>query len=787
VNEPARVDPITLATVWHGFQTVCREMRHMMERTAQSFLMSQLRDLSVGLWKADGSTVAMPEGLLDQFLGTRFAIEHIREKFGDELRPGDVILTNDPYHGGHAPHLPDWGFIRPIFDEDRLLFFTLVRGHVMDTGGSFPGGYFPDGYDIHAEGLCIPPTKVIEAGVERTDVLELIFNNVRFREEMEVDCQAMIATTAFAERRVGEIVGRYGAATVLASVDEMIERTERAVRAEIRAMPDGTYHGESATDDDGTVLDEPVWVRVAATIDGDELTLDFSDSDSQRPGFVNRVWAATYGTAVGSAILLMDPALADFHNEGSLRPITVVAPRGSVLNCEYPATVGGSPVSVGEQITEAVTEAISKARPERALAAWGKHRGDYTSGADPRSGRPYVRTSFDYDGSAGAVAGYDGATGPTSFGTLGSVQRGNVEEAEVRFPWKVLRLEVVPDFMGAGRWRGGGGVDWRALNEGGRGRMATGSSDGDEMVPKGVLGGRSSPVSRTFVQRDGELIRVKPHRMQDLRAGDVVVKLSSGGAGVGDPYERDPESVRRDVVDEMVTLEAARRIYGVALDPETLELDREATEALRASGAPREEVEIVIDERRLDVGLSGVGAGAVETGSGETRLATGSPDHRRCVDFLLDEAAALDENRLEDWLDLLHPEIDYRVPIRITRERAMGPGFSSESYHLFENHDSLTTRVERLATDYAWAEDPPSRTRRFLSNFRVYALDGSGDLRVRSNLLLYRERLVDAEPQLLSGAREDDLRELDGELRLVRRLVLLDHGLLATPNLGIFL
>lgn len=608
----AEVDPITLATVWHGFQTTCREMRHMMARTAQSFLMSQLRDLSVGVWKADGATVAMPEGLLDQFLGTRFAIEHIRSDFGDGLGPGDVILTNDPYHGGHAPHLPDWGFIRPIFHEGELVFFTLVRGHVMDTGGSFPGGYFPNAHDIHAEGMCIPPTKVVERGEPRLDVLELIFNNVRFREEMEVDCQAMIATTAFAERRTHEAIDRYGAETVIGCVDEMIDRTERAVREEIRSMPEGTYHGSSATDDDGTVLDEPVWVRVAVTIRGEEMVLDFSESDDQRPGFVNRVFAATYGTAVGSAILQMDPALADYHNEGSLRPMTVIAPVGSVLNCEYPATVGGSPVAVGEQITEAVTEALSQARPERALAPWGKHRGDYTSGTDTRTGRPYVRTSFDYDGSAGAVAGYDGATGPASFGCLGSVMRGNVEEAEVRFPWKVLNLEVVPDFMGAGRWRGGGGVDWRAVNLGGPARMATGSSDGDEMVPKGVLGGHDSPPSRTFVQRDGGLTRVKPHRMQALEHGDVVVKLSSGGAGIGSPRERGPEAVRADVVDDVVSLEAAERIYGVALDPETLELDRERTEALRAGSA--EEVEIVIDEHELTVGLSPAGTGGDEAG-----------------------------------------------------------------------------------------------------------------------------------------------------------------------------
>jgi N-methylhydantoinase B len=601
MSETTTLDPITISTVWHGFQTTCREMRHMMSRTAQSFLLAQLKDMSVGVWRADGATIAMPEGLLDQFLGTRFAIEHIRERFGDDLHEGDVILTNDPYHGGHAPHLPDWGFIRPIFVDGELEYFTLVRGHVMDTGGSFPGGYFPNAYDIHAEGLCIPPTKIIDRGVERTDVLELIFNNTRFREEMQVDTQAMIATTAYAERRTHELVAQYGADTVRRCVSEMIDRTERAVRAEIAAMPDGTYHGASATDDDGTILDEPVWVRVAVTIKGDEMVLDFSESDAQRPGFVNRIFAATYGTAVGSAILFMDPALADYHNEGSLRPISVIAPKGSVLNCEYPATVGGSPVAMGEQITEAVTEAISQANPDRSIAPWGKHRGDYTSATDPRNGRPYVRTTFDYDGSAGALSGFDGATGPASFGCLGSVMRGNVEDAEVRFPWKILNLEVVPDFMGAGRWRGGGGVDWRALNLGSAGRMATGSSDGDEMVPRGVNGGHDCPKSRTFVQRGDERIRVKPHRMQLLEPGDIVIKLSSGGAGVGDPRERDAEVVREDVRNEFITAEAAERIYGVVVDPETFAIDRDATARLRSAPAP--DIEVTIDEADLTIKL----------------------------------------------------------------------------------------------------------------------------------------------------------------------------------------
>lgn len=170
-----------------------------------------------------------------------------------------------------------------------------------------------------------------------------------------------------------------------------------------------------------------------------------------------------------------------------------------------------------------------------------------------------------------------------------------------------------------------------------------------------------------------------------------------------------------------------------------------------------------------------------------TRLPFGSPEYARCVDFLVDEAAALDENRLTDWLAMMHPDIDYRAPMRATRERTKGEGFSSEGYHFFENLESLTTRIDRLSTDYAWAEDPPSRTRRFLSNFRVFSIDGSDDLRAESNMLVYRERLDETDQQWLIGRRQDDLRPEGNGLRIVRRLVLLDHSILMTPNLGIFL
>jgi N-methylhydantoinase B len=202
------------------------------------------------------------------------------------------------------------------------------------------------------------------------------------------------------------------------------------------------------------------------------------------------------------------------------------------------------------------------------------------------------------------VTGYDGGTGPLSLGSLSTVRRGNAEEMEIRFPWRLLKWEAATDLMGAGRWRSGGGVEWRAVNEGADGRLATGSSDGDTTRVPGAHGGYPSPFSRTFLVRNGRPIRVKTHRMVELKKGDVLVKLSAGGGGVGLPSERPPAEVALDVRNELVSVEAARKIYGVAVDPLTFGVDEEETRRLRAG--PQTAWEPVIDEQALTVGLEPV-------------------------------------------------------------------------------------------------------------------------------------------------------------------------------------
>ena len=579
------IDPITLSTVWHGFQSIGREMRHVIDRTAQNYLIAQLHDMAAGIWDAQGRTIAVPEGPTSMFLSQGFTVKYIMERMGRDLRPGDVILCNDPYKG-YCNHLPDWGFFRPVFYKDELLFVVLTRGHQLDTGGAFPGGYFPNGYDIHAEGIMIPPIKIYDAGVERTDVLELIWNNVRWPEGVKIDNYALMAALQVAENRIVALLDKYGRETVMECVEEMLDRMETSVRSQLRDVPDGTFSGESSTDDDGTVLDEIVTVRCDATVRGDELVLDFSRSDGLRKGFVNCTYSSTYSRAVAGSFLYFDPELAEFHNEGSMRAVTVIAPEGTVVNATYPATVGGSPVNVGTQVLEATVNALSKAMPVKAIAGWGRRRGHYIAGVDPRSGERYVQTTTDADGGAGAVWGYDGFEGAMGMSGLGSINRGSVEEIEIRFPWRTVRWHFVPDMSGAGRWRGGSGTLWEVENLGGDVGAATGSSDGDLTQPPGAAGGQDGPLSRMYIRHGDEVVPARTHRMVQIKHGEILGKVSGGGGGVGEPAERDPAKVLSDVINEFVTVATAREVYRVAiLEGDPPRIDDAETARLRADGA----------------------------------------------------------------------------------------------------------------------------------------------------------------------------------------------------------
>jgi N-methylhydantoinase B len=579
--QPSAVDSLTIATIWHYLQRVCIDMRYTMERTATNSLATSLHDLAYGIWDAQPRVVAIPEGFPCRLISSIYPIRAVKRDFGEEIFPGDVFLTNSPHKAG-AVHLPDWVFIRPIFYKGELVFFSCMGTHVPDNGGAQPGTHFL-AKDSIAEGLNIPPVKLVERGRMREDMLELILSNNRLPEMMRRETRSLIGSTSVAERRLLELLEKYGKETVFASIDEMIIRTEKAVRAKVARWKEGVYYSQAQTDDDGTGTSPPVTVKCQLTIKGGEATFDFSDSDDQVKGCINAVYPVTLSDTLCTVFLFLGTELSAYHNEGSLKPFHVVAREGTVINARPGALTAQTPGVTGSLVVEAVNSALSRALPDHAIAAYARSPGPgQRVGIDPRTNELYVYTTFCGLAGAGAVSGYDGYQCCCDQGTLGVVSKADVEEEMVRYPWRITKYEFTTDSAGPGKWRGAPGIRFETVNEGSDGVCIGGTSAGWLVQGQGQQGGYPTPFNKCYFIRGGQKIDItNPRGVNNILSGDTTVSLCGGGAGVGLPQERDPEAVRMDVKNEIVSFQAARDIYKVVLNPDTLEINYPATRSLR--------------------------------------------------------------------------------------------------------------------------------------------------------------------------------------------------------------
>ncbi len=572
-----KVDPITLATTWHFIQRVCREMRETTELTAANVLAVTLHDLAYGVWDADARVIAIPEGIPPRLIASTFPIRRVKEKFEGQIYPGDVFLTNYPLDG--AIHLPDWVFVRPIFYKDELVFFTCMGTHVPDNGGARPGSHFL-AYDSIAEGLNIPLIKVVERGHWRNDVIELILANNRLPDMMRREIASLMGSTEVAERRMVELLDKYGKETVFESIEEIIKRTEKAVRIEISKWPEGTYYAEAQTDDDRVTLGVPVTVKCKLAIKNGELTFDFSNTDTQVKGFINSHYQQTLSNALCTTFLFLGAELSAYHNEGSLKPIHVITKKGTIVDCNPGALTAGAPAITGGLVIEAVLSVLSQALPDKAIAPYARKIGTHAVGRDPITGGLYVYISPGSFAGAGAVTGYDGYQCCSDTSALGLFGKTDAEEEMVRFPWEVVKYEFMTDMHGAGKWRGAPGIIWEGVNEGGECTCINGGCDGLITQALGQQGGKPTPLNRSYVLTGNQKIEIKGRDI-DIKAGDHKINISSGGAGVGCPEERDPEAVKMDVENELVSLEMAENVYKVIFNPDTLEINYEATHSLR--------------------------------------------------------------------------------------------------------------------------------------------------------------------------------------------------------------
>ena len=570
--DPVTLDPVTLAVIQNGLTQVCNEMDLAFVRAAFSPVISEALDRSDGIYHRDtGALIAQGELGLPVFVGTmQFGTQEVIRRAKD-LRPGDLYIVNDPYLGG--THLMDVRFVKPFFYKGELFSWLANTGHWPDTGGAVPGGFSANATEVEQEGLRLPPVKLFKEGVMDEEILSIILSNIRIADQRIGDIKAQAAALTVGERRLTALLDRYGRDTVEAAIAELEARAEQQMRAKIALIPDGVYEGEAFVDSDG-VVDEPLRIAMTVTKADSTLTFDMAGSSPPCRGPMNSVIATTRS----SIYLAMKHIFPEVPiNAGTFAPLKIVDPKGTFLYAEYPRPVSGCAAEVSQRIAEAVFAALTPAIPELLFAAPAGTSGNFAvGGQDPETGRGYVMYLISGGGYGGSRDG-DGISNGCS--TIGISKTTPIEIIEQRYPVLVEEYALHEGSGGAGRQRGGMGVAYKVRLRRGTAR-ASFVMDHGRFGPQGALGGGDGGVNVVEVRRDGETYR-PPHRSKDqdilIEAGDSITVRTPGGGGYGDPLQRDPALVARDVGRGYYTVEAAVARFGVVLDPETLTVDEAAT------------------------------------------------------------------------------------------------------------------------------------------------------------------------------------------------------------------
>jgi N-methylhydantoinase B len=553
------VDPITTEIIRSAFKAAADEMNATLIRSAYTPIIYEMKDCSVALLDAEHQVLGQSAGL-PIFLGNLEICTRLTEEIHgrDAWRPGDVWIMNDSYMTG--THLNDMTVFGPIFHQDELIGFAACRAHWLDVGAKDPGGPM-DSTEIYQEGIRVPPLRVVEGGVERRDVVDLMGRNSRFSYPATGDLGAQIACVNTGQARLRAIIDRHGLSTVLAAREEIFAQTERYEREAIAAIPDGTYAAEGCLDDDG-VTGEPCWVRVRVQVLGDEMTIDLTSSDDAKTGPVNCGEAQAVSAARVAYKLLINPD--NPPNGGAFRALTVDVRRGSMLAAEDPSPCQWYFTPLGLLI-DLVVKALAEVLPEQAAgASYGDSMVISMSGLDPRNGQPWLDLEPTVGG-WGAWQGSDGESGLIN-NVNGSLKDLPIEVFETKFPMRLTEYAFRADSGGAGRWRGGNGIVRQY--EVGCDELILYLWFERSMTPGwGLFGGQDAtpPIVVINPGSDGERRMLKCSRVA-LRRGDVIRTMTGGGGGFGDPWERDPEAVLADVRDGHVTAAAAREIYGVEVE-----------------------------------------------------------------------------------------------------------------------------------------------------------------------------------------------------------------------------
>lgn len=586
-----QIDPVTADIIRGAMETVCFEAATHLGRAASSPIINQSNERNAAIVDAHGrlavGSIGTPHLTFVSQLTVRYGLMQ-RDKY--DWGPGDVFLGNDPDAGGG--HLPDYNVYGPVYDENgEMLTCIALQAHQGDTGGKDPGGFTLDATDIFTEGLAIPCVKLVHRGAPRRDVIDMIARNNRFA-TFAGDLAAMISAVQKGVKRIEELVARYGADAIRAAINHAIDQTERQFRAEITSWPDGQY-GATVLIDHDTTGTKDVKVQVTITVDGDRLKVDLTGTDDRQ--HLTGVWntfANSRGYVMVQLAAMIDPAIV--KNEGLFNAVEIVIPEGCIANPprNKPAALGSFHPAC--EITEAVCVALSGVVPDRAQPQVYKIGMPNAVIGFDEAGQMYMDQGVDSRSmDVSAVRGLDGwGSCPVS---LGNLLLSQAEDGESRFPVLNISREMTIDAGGAGRWRGmPGSLNVKQVL---KPMMATAWMVSHDHPISGMCGGETgTPYVNHFEVGSPNERRIELSEQAMLPALAKIAYQHGGGGGFGPAIERDPQAVKEDVLDELVSLEAARAVYGVvltgSLDDYDLAVDTAATSKLRA--------EMVANEAELE-------------------------------------------------------------------------------------------------------------------------------------------------------------------------------------------
>jgi len=565
-----KVDNVTLNVLNSGMISICRDMGHTLMRTAYSSIFNEGLDFTCAIATLEGEMLASAEFCPAQIGAMPVTIEACAQEIDKEsLKPGDVIVHNDPYRGGC--HIPEHSFFAPVFFEDELVAITTSIGHVAEVGGKAPAAFAGDATEIFQEGIRLPPIKLISKGKDVLDIWKLILANVRTPRFNYGDFRALSGSVIYGANKFVDFMKKYGKNKMLDGAMEILNYSERRMRAEIREMPNGEYEWEDYVDDDG-VADIPYKIKVSLTIKDEEILVDYTGTDKQAAGPINATYGVTVSATYNALLHATDPDIP--KNSGCFRPIKIIAPKGTVVNVDYPGPEVGGNTETHPLICNIVWGALSKAIPGKVPASGGTTAMNLAFGGQ----HPDYKEAFSCYHIEGS--GWGGRPWGDGNSMLcvpnGNCRNSPIEVFDTRYPWITHEYRLNTDSGGPGKYRGGMGST-RIIEVNAPEITISALSSRYKNKDWGLFGGHQGTNAGFYIKRKGSkewktvkemfgTVSVGKFSNLKLHKGDMVKMVSPGGGGYGSPRERDRETVLGDLNEGFISSQAAEKEYGLKVE-----------------------------------------------------------------------------------------------------------------------------------------------------------------------------------------------------------------------------